>query len=350
MVTWDPAQAVYRTVLCLDLEKGVRYVPQGHKRIDSNNTSINTEENLNRTEIEQGPRASTPIEIGTEVGKLPKRVTLEHLLYHPGVPLADIIAAPRLQGPAYNNLACAAQQLQNMAQNAQHGLRGADPALIEMLNRMENKNNTRRKFLMFPKQAFDGKSKQAAKNYWLEFHKYITYQKQQELLDPDDDDQFPEVKQIFRLTLADNALGWYDAKNDNWTTLEHIKQAFLKHFNIWDDTRHQQQDSSNKLQLNMAKDDVDSFVTGMRTLAIILGHNEEVIAEKFKNIFWDKNIVAALIAMNNFGKMQTKAKQLVQIYRPNHTSDTSNLGACLMHTHEGAASGTKPKTRNAKGV
>ena len=43
---------------------------------------------------------------------------------------------------------------------------------------------------MFPKQAFDGKLKQAAKNHWLEFQKYIIYQQQQELLDPDDDDQF----------------------------------------------------------------------------------------------------------------------------------------------------------------
>ena len=185
------------------------------------------------------------------------------------------------------------------------------------------------------------------KNHWLEFQKYITYQ-QQELLDPDDDDQFPEVKQMFRLTLADNALGWYDTENDNWTTLEHIKQAFLKCFNIWGDTRLQQQDSWKKLQFNMAKDDVDYFVTDMRTLASIFGHNEEVIVEKFKDIFLDKNIEAAIIAMNNFGEMQTKAKQLLQIYHPNHTSDTSSLGACLMHTHEGAASGTKPKLEKPK--
>ena len=53
----------------------------------------------------------------------------------------------------------------------------------------------------------------------------------------------------------------------------------------------------------MAKDDVDSFVTDMRTLASILDHNEEVIAGKFKDVFPDKNIEAALIAMNNFGEM-----------------------------------------------
>ena len=115
----------------------------------------------------------------------------QELLHQPGglcVPATNIIAALGLQVPVNNNLACATHRLQIMARNAQCGLRGADPALIEILNRMENKDNTRKKFLMFPKQAFDGKSKQAAENHWLEFQKYITYQQQQELLDPDDDD------------------------------------------------------------------------------------------------------------------------------------------------------------------
>ena len=53
----------------------------------------------------------------------------------------------------------------------------------------------------------------------------------------------------------------------------------------------------------MAKGYVDSFVMDMRTLASILGHNEEVITEKFKAVFPDKNIEAALIAMNNFREM-----------------------------------------------
>ena len=52
-----------------------------------------------------------------------------------------------------------------MVRNMNRGLRVADPALIEILNRIENKDNSRKKFLMFPKQAFDGKSKQAAKNH-----------------------------------------------------------------------------------------------------------------------------------------------------------------------------------------
>ena len=78
-----------------------------------------------------------------------------------------------------------------------------------------------------------------------------------------------------------------------------MQQVFLKQFNIWGDTRRQQQDSWNKLRFNMAKDDVDTFVTDMKTLASILGHNDDVLAEKFKDVFPDKNIEAALIAMDN---------------------------------------------------
>ena len=98
----------------------------------------------------------------------------------------------------------------------------------------------------------------------------------------------------------------------------------------------------------MAKDDVDTFVTAMKTLASILGHNEEVVTEKFEDVFPDKNIEAAFIAMDNFGEMQAKAKQLVQIYCPYYISDSSSLGTCPMHTHEGVASGANPRQTKPK--
>ena len=73
----------------------------------------------------------------------------------------------------------AGQRLQNMAQPALPRLQGADPALIAILNRMENKDSTRKKFIMFPKADFDGSSKQAAKSHWLNFQKYVAYQHSQ---------------------------------------------------------------------------------------------------------------------------------------------------------------------------
>ena len=81
----------------------------------------------------------------------------------------------------------------------------------------------------------------------------------------------------------------------------------------------------------MTKDDVDSFVVDMKTLASILGHNDDVIMEKFKDVFPDPNIEAALIAMDNFALMQTKAKQLVHIYKPAHDSPMASA-AILVHT------------------
>ena len=81
----------------------------------------------------------------------------------------------------------------------------------------------------------------------------------------------------------------------------------------------------------MTKDDVDAFVVDMKMLASILGHNDDVITEKFKDIFPDPNIEAALIAMDNFVAMQTKAKQLIQIYKPAHDSPMAST-AILVHT------------------
>ena len=62
-----------------------------------------------------------------------------------------------------------------------------------------------------------------------------------------------------------------------------------------------------------------------------MGDNDDVITEKFKDIFPDPNIEAALIAMDNFAVMQTKAKQLVLIYKPAHDSPMASA-AILVHT------------------
>ena len=81
----------------------------------------------------------------------------------------------------------------------------------------------------------------------------------------------------------------------------------------------------------MTKDNVDAFIVDMKVLASILGHNDDMIMEKFKDIFPDPNIEAALIAMDDFAAMQTKAKQLVQIYKPAHNSSIASA-AILVHT------------------
>ena len=148
---------------------------------------------------------------------------------------------------------------------------------------------------------------------------------------------------MFKLILQDIALGWFETESPTWLTEDQMKQAFLKKFNPWGDTRHQQQDAWNKLKFDMTKDNVDAFVIDMKMLASIPGHNDDVITEKFKDIFPDPNIEEALIAMDNFAAMQTQAKKLVQIYKPAHDSPMASA-AILVHT----AGNTPTKSKSSQ--
>ena len=198
---------------------------------------------------------------------------------------------------------------------------------------------------MFPKECFTGQDKKLAKSHWAEFSKYLDYQNQQGTL-LRDLAHLPEIKSMFKLTLQDIALGWFETESPTWLTEDQMKQSFLKRFNPWGDTRRQQQDAWNKLKFDMTKDDVDSFVVDMKTLASILGHNDEIIMEKFKDVFPDPNIEAALIAMDDFALMQEKAKQLVHIYKPAHDNPMASA-TILVHTAENTAEkgkSSKPKS------
>ena len=90
---------------------------------------------------------------------------------------------------------------------------------------------------------------------------------------------------MFKLTLQDIALGWFETESPTWLTEDQMKQSFLKRFNPWGDTRCQQQDAWNKLKFDMTKDDVDSFVVDMKTLASISGHNDNVISKSLRMYF-----------------------------------------------------------------
>ena len=52
-------------------------------------------------------------------------------------------------------------------------LQGADPALVQILqmmqNRDANRDNSRKQFLMFPKESFTGQDKKLAKSHWPNF-------------------------------------------------------------------------------------------------------------------------------------------------------------------------------------
>ena len=296
-------------------------------------------------------RTSTPEPPVRQPDKEQIRCPLKEIINHrPAlhIPPVDLTVAP---GRRVANVQLGRQRVNAMAgrgRNQPQPLQGADPALVQILqmmqNRDANRDNSRKQFLMFPKECFTGQDKKLAKSHWAEFSKYLDYQNQQGTI-PRDLAHLPEIKSMFKLTLQDIALGWFETESPTWLTEDQMKQSFLKRFNPWGDTRRQQQDAWNKLKFDMTKDDVDSFVVDMKTLASILGHNDDVIMEKFKDVFPDPNIEAALIAMDDFAAMQTKAKQLVHIYKPAHDSPMASA-AILVHTVEKTA--TKGKSSQPK--
>ena len=284
-------------------------------------------------------RTSTPEPSIRQPEKEPIRCPLKEIINHrPAlqVPPVDLTVAPGRQAA---NVRLGRQRVNAITgrgrnQPQPQPLQGADPALVQILqmmqNRDANRDNSRKQFLMFPKECFNGQDKKLAKSHWAEFSKYLDYQNQQGTI-PRDLAHLPEIKSMFKLTLQDIALGWFETEAPTLLTEDQMKQSFLKRFNPWGDTRRQQQDAWNKLKFDMTKDDVDSFVVDMKTLASILGHNDDVILEKFKDVFPDPNIEAALIAMDDFALMQKKAKQLVHIYKPAHDSPMASA-AILVHT------------------
>ena len=168
-----------------------------------------------------------------------------------------------------------------------------------------------------------------SQGHWAEFTKYLDYKASQGLIQRDNN--IDDIKSMFHLTLQDITLGWFDSKGPNLQAEDALKQAFLKQFNPWGDTRCHQQDTWNKLKFDMSKDDVDAFVVNMKMLASILGHNNKAIKEKFKDIFSTRNIEVALVAMDDFIAMQAKAKQLVMIYKPTQESAATSA-SLLVHT------------------
>ena len=132
-------------------------------------------------------RTSTPDPDKRKPAKEPVRCPLKEIVNHiPAleIPEVDIIVTPGRQAAGGNiNLG---QARVNAAMAAGRGrqpnLQGADPALVQILqtmqNRDANRDNSRKRLLMFPTEKFTGIRKEKAQSHWAEFSKYLEYQVQ----------------------------------------------------------------------------------------------------------------------------------------------------------------------------
>ena len=181
-------------------------------------------------------RTSTPEPPERQPYKEHIRCPLKEIINHrPAlhIPPVDLTVAP---GRRATNVQLGRQRVNAMAGRGQNppqpqpALQGADPALVQILqmmqNRDANRDNSHKQFLMFPKESFTGQDKKLAKNHWAEFSKYLDYQNQQGTI-PRDLAHLPNIKSMFKLTLQDIALGLFETESPNWLTEDQMKQSFL---------------------------------------------------------------------------------------------------------------------------
>ena len=136
-------------------------------------------------------RTSTPEPYERKPTEEPARCPLKEIINHNGalpIPPVDIIVALGQRAP---NAQRGLQRIQAMAGRGRQqppvppvpNLQGTDPALVQILQLMQNRDanhdNSRKQFLMFPKESFTGQDKKLAKRHWAEFSKYLDYQNQQ---------------------------------------------------------------------------------------------------------------------------------------------------------------------------
>ena len=119
-------------------------------------------------------RTSTPEPATRQPEKEPIRCPLKEIINHrPAlqIPPVNLIVAPGRQAA---NVQLGRQHVNAMAGRGRNQpqpppLQGADPALVQILqmmqNRDANRDNSRKQFLMFPKECFNGQDKKLAKRH-----------------------------------------------------------------------------------------------------------------------------------------------------------------------------------------
>ena len=146
-------------------------------------------------------RTSTPEPCIRQPEKETIRCPLQEIINHtPAFKITpiDLIVALGRQAA---NVQLGRQRVNAMAgrgRNQPVPLQGADPALVQILqmmqNRDANRDNSRKQFLMFPKECFTDQDKKLAKSHWAEFSNYLNYQNQQGTI-PRDLAHLPKLNQ-----------------------------------------------------------------------------------------------------------------------------------------------------------
>ncbi len=157
----------------------------------------------------------------------------------------------------------------NMAQGgAPAGAAAAAQVNQQILNALQQHHLASEMMVMFPKSRFSGKDKGATMSHWTEFDTYITYQNVHNNLQ-----QFADQLRMFRMTLTPPASEWATALQ-NVNNLQQLRDAFLQNFSPWGTNIVSLEGAWNKHKFDLAKDDIDVWLSNFDQLALLAHKND----------------------------------------------------------------------------
>ena len=213
--------------------------------------------------------------------------------------------------------------------------RGADPAVVAILNRLvqeqekqaSDKKDTKQ-FTQFLSDKFDGTELKKSLDHWNLFMEYWNYILCNGYVPGQNDpNYFSMFREQFVLTLSGITYSWFKQIIPAYHDIEDIKAAFLRRFNEWGQTVKQHMTAWNNLKFDLNKHDMDVFMHQLQWLASILYITEDQTLKKFKDTF-DMNIATHLIECATLDEARKKAEQFIYLQKQQSYISLYHVNSC----------------------
>ncbi len=195
---------------------------------------------------------------------------------HAAVP-APPVPGPRVNPPQGQNPAMANPQArlqQDIAQLMQ--------ALRQMVNQGQIQGQPQQRgfhmVTLLPRDAFSGLDTALARAHWANFQGYVIAQRSIGNLP-----NFPDVKDMFRMTLMYPATTWFATLLPTVNTLELLRAAFLKQYNPWECSEDEWEQAWDRLQFVPNVDTWHIFQQDVNLLGKFLGKTDAEKLHKAKH-------------------------------------------------------------------
>ncbi len=162
---------------------------------------------------------------------------------------------------------------------------------------------------LLPRDTFSGLDTALAHAHWANFHGYVTAQRSVGNLQ-----NFPDVKDMFRMTLTYPATTWFATLPPTVNMLELLRAAFLKQYNPWGRSEDEWEQAWDRLQFVPNVDTWHIFQQDVNLLGEFLGKTDGERLQKAKHCL-PSLIRAFCNDAQNWQQLNTKVEEYQPIFQ-----------------------------------